>query len=395
MKPRLLDHLVCPVDRTPLELLAWESTPRNLTAEETARAAQHGIPRESLDREIHTGALVNRARKIYYPIHQGVPRLLTFTTGVAQEFARRHSTRIAQELPGYALPQEASAPGEQDVLRSFSTEWVNYDWNAQTYWSMTATAWFQAMRFALDLDAQPLAGKLVLEVGTGIGGVADYVCRSEQCELVGMDLGYATDVAQGKFGATNPWLHVVQGSAFAPPFRDATFDFVYSFGVLHHTYSTEAAVASVARLPKVGGRLYVWVYSPFDEKRHLARRVIMAAESVIRPVVWRMPSALQTIMLAPLAPLYMLYQRRRVANNPQVYIQYGWREAMHAARDRFSPRYIHRHDDDEVAAWFRAADYDQLRFDSTRQRPPDVPTFFTACTGVTGVRGPSLVKESP
>lgn len=44
------------------------------------------------------------------------------------------------------------------------------------------------------------------------------------------------------------------------PFEDATFDIVYSYGVLHHTPDTEAALAEVHRVLKPGGELRAMIY---------------------------------------------------------------------------------------------------------------------------------------
>ena len=52
------------------------------------------------------------------------------------------------------------------------------------------------------------------------------------------DLGYAVDAAQQNFGR-NPLLHIVQASAFSPPFREKTFDLVYSQGVIMATLLDE------------------------------------------------------------------------------------------------------------------------------------------------------------
>ena len=94
----------------------------------------------------------------------------------------------------------------------FPDEWVNYDWDGQSYWNLTPEAWFRCMRFVLGLDRFPLDRKLVVEVGMGIGGVADYLAREENCETVGVDLGHAVDAGYRHFGR-NPFLHVVQASA--------------------------------------------------------------------------------------------------------------------------------------------------------------------------------------
>jgi uncharacterized protein YbaR (Trm112 family)/SAM-dependent methyltransferase len=386
MKRRLVRHIVCPIHKTPLELVAWETRRLTLSAAELARAERMGIDPEELSEDVVHGVLLNRAQRLYYPIAQGVPRLLPFETGVGQDFAKKHAQRLAQELPGFALPSAPAAPGEYEVLRSFSNEWVSYDWDGQSYWNLSAESWFRCMRFVLGFEQHPTKDRLVLEVGIGIGGVADNNARTEECELVGIDLGYAVDPAYAHFG-TNPFLHIVQASAFAPPFPARTFDFVYSFGVLHHTYSTRTAFDSVAKLPKQDGRLYVWVYSPHDESRNLIRRVLMTAENVIRPVTSRLPDTLQTMALAPLVPLYVGYQAARSLRRSQAQVRYGWREAMHAARDRFAPRYIHRHSDEELMGWFREAGYRDLTTTSGKPRPEYVPVAFTACAGVDGVRG--------
>lgn len=385
MKLRLLDLLVCPLDKTRLELREWSSCRRELSAGELARAEQTGVEPEKLIHDVQSGVLVNPQRKLIYPIHRGVPRMLTFATGIADAFRREHAEQLARDFPGYEMPREASMPGEADVLRTFSSEWLNYDWDGRTYWDLTPEAWFRCMRFALELESKPVAGGLTLEAGAGIGGVADFVARAEGSETVAVDLGYAIDVAATHFSG-NPFLHLVQASIFALPFAERTFDFVYSFGVIHHTFSTQTAFARLAVLPRRGGRLFVWVYSPWDESRTLKRRVLMGLERTVRPLIWRLPETAQAVALAPLVPLYLAHQWWRARHGGGRVVRYGIREAMHAARDRFTPRYVHRHDDAEVCQWFRAAGYDQLACASQRQRPDDVPIPFTACTGVSGIR---------
>lgn len=360
VKRRLLDLLACPIDRTRLELQAWE---------------------ERGD-EVTSGLLINTSRRLAYPIHAGVPRLLVFPTGVARAFAAEHGARLARE--GLTLPARASAPGEEDVLRSFSAEWAAYDWNPRAYWNLAPETWFACMKFILRLEQFPIAGKRVLEVGIGIGGVADYNARVEGAEVVGMDLGHSVDAAYRHFGS-NPKLHIIQASLFAPPFAESSFDFVYSFGVIHHTFSTRTAFDRIATLPREGGRLSVWVYSPQNERRNAVRRLIMAMERVIRPVVWRLSDKAQTAALLPLVPLYMAFQRLRASAN-EGQVRYGWREALHAARDRFTPRFIHRHTDDEVCSWFAEAGYERLHRASESERPSWVPIAFTASTCVDGER---------
>jgi SAM-dependent methyltransferase len=344
-----------------------------------------GIAAASLERDILVGALVNRRLGLYYPIVNGVPRMLVFRTSVHREFERRYADFIARDLLGLPLPDQACTIGERDVLKSFSAEWLNYEWTDAAYWSLRSDVMIRAMRFLLDVDRRPLAGKLVLEFGIGIGGTADHLARHDDCELIGVDLGYAVDAARRHF-ASNPFLHIAQCSVFAPPFREASFDFVYSHGVIHHTYSTRAAFDQIARLPRHGGRLYVWVYSHFDERRTPVRRLLMAVENVTRPWIARLPAPLQTAALAPFVPFYMAYQAARRWRRGPDQALYGPREAMHAARDRFAPRFIFRHDEAELVDWLRAAGYDAIEPGSSRTPPDFVPESLSAATYASAVR---------
>lgn len=386
MKPRALEFLMCPIDRTQLELVEWEASFSELSPEEIDRVKRLGQDLALFSKHIVTGVLLNRARKVFYPIYEGVPRLLTFQTGVVDNFVKQYAKRISRELPGFTTPHEAAMPGEETVLRTFSSEWVNYDWDERSYWNLSADEMYKCMHFLLDLARRPVRDKLVLEVGIGIGGIADYMARKEQCELIGMDLGYAVDPAYKNFGK-NAFLHVVQASVFAPPFLESTFDLVYSQGVIHHTFSTKTAFDRLCKLSKRGSRLYIWVYNPASEERTIMRRVIMLMERMMRPFCWRLPERLQTAVLLPIIPLYLihqnLYARRRITNS----IKYGWREALHAARDRFTPRFAHRHTEEEVCGWFRDAGYAQIQCASKReyQELPSISILINE-TAVDGVR---------
>lgn len=385
MRRRSADLLVDPADGGTLDLVVWESSIDPLTDEQRATADELGIAPESLEENVRSGVLLNRATSVAYPIYRGVPRMLTFPIAVADRFRDEFRAQLEALGPDVHLPNGTGAIGEVDVLRSFSTEWTDYGWAEDAYWNMPAHEWLKCMDVILNLHRKPAKGELLLEVGIGIGGVADHVARTQRCEIVGVDLGYSVDAAYETFGS-NPFLHIVQASAFAPPFRDGTFDYTYSFGVIHHTYSTEFAFFSIARLVKPGGRLYVWVYSPDDESRTRVRKALMATERVVRPVVWRLPEKLQTLALLPFVPAYIAYQKRRASTGDHDYSTYGWREALHAARDRFTPRFVHRHTEEEVKTWFRRAGFEQLWSTSSDADGRELPEPLWRCTGVHGLR---------
>jgi uncharacterized protein YbaR (Trm112 family)/SAM-dependent methyltransferase len=397
MRKRLLRWLVCPLCHSKLNLVVLNSERRPLSGtdyvvlEATAKI-EH---RDELEIDVLTGALTCEQCHIYYPIHNGVPRMLTYSTLVARVHAQANARWIGQHLRGVHLPSAVPPPSEERVLRNFSKEWTDYKWTGASYWNTTPETTLQCMRYSLGIPRHSLKHKLVLEVGIGIGGTADALCRAEDCELVGMDLGYAVDQARHYF-RQNPRLHIVQCSVFAAPFLPGTFDVVYSHGVLHHTHSTRAAFKQIAQLPKrVDGMLYVWVYSHKQEQATPLRRVLMAVERVVRPLLSRLPEFAQTILLLPTLPFYIVYQNlyRRNQLGKQFAATYGWNEALHAARDRLTPPFAHRHTYAEVIEWFQSEVYQHLELLCDEAPPEGVPDSYPLNVGIRGFRSNKAADE--
>ncbi len=108
-----------------------------------------------------------------------------------------------------------------------------------------------------------LQGKLVLDVGCGAGRFLDVASRWG-ATVVGIDLSFAVEASQKNLGQ-RPNVNVVQADVFRLPFRDATFDAIFSIGVLHHSRDTREAFLQLPRLLKDGGDLAVWLYYYQDQ----------------------------------------------------------------------------------------------------------------------------------
>ena len=104
-----------------------------------------------------------------------------------------------------------------------------------------------------------LRGKLVLDAGCGMGRFLD-VCSRMGAEVVGIDLSTAVLAAQRNTGC-RPNVSIIQADLFNLPFRQESFDIIYSIGVLHHTPDTKQAFLSLLPYLKRQGRISIWVYA--------------------------------------------------------------------------------------------------------------------------------------
>jgi SAM-dependent methyltransferase len=317
-----------------------------------------------------------------YPIVRGVPVLLPYTTPIHQRFAHEH----AATLPGlgtYRFPTKPAPPGEEAVFRSFSQEWRDYEYDG-VLWDVSYDDNRRRLRAEVGLSEDQWAGRTWIEIGCGIGMTTAQAHQLSAADAVGVDLSVAVYKAAQHF-RTNPFLHYVQASAFAPPFAPASFDIVYSRGVLHHTYSTKKAFLSVARLARRGGSIYVWVYGPGSLVASPLRVVAYAAELALRPLLSRASPTLATVALTPIAFSYLTLNALRRRTNPEVQ-PYTFERALHAARDRFTPRYAHRQGAEAVLQWFREAGCGDLEVVSWKDIPRADQEDYRRNTGVRGIR---------
>jgi len=198
-----------------------------------------------------------------------------------------------------------------------------------------------------------------LEIGCGLGITTALAQGNYKTDAVGVDLSGAALRAADRY-KKNPFLHFVQASAFYLPFEEKSFDILYSRGVLHHTYSTRAAFRAASRYCRAGGGLYLWVYGKGSVQEGLFRRAAFLTEAVTRPVLSRKPDSWPGVAFLSCMGLgYMAYNAYRRTRSPEIQ-PLNFQRAVHAARDRFTPRYAHRHDVREVVGWFEEAGFQDI-----------------------------------
>ena len=90
-------------------------------------------------------------------------------------------------------------------------------------------------------------------------------------------------------GASNVSFHVA--SVGDLPVKDASLDFAYAVGVLHHVPDTQQAIQSIARKLKPGAPFLVYLYYAFDNRPAWYRGL------------WRLSNALRIVLSRSPAPL--------------------------------------------------------------------------------------------
>jgi SAM-dependent methyltransferase len=194
---------------------------------------------------------------------------------------------------------------------------------------------------------EQLQGRRVLDVGCGMGRFSDVASRWG-ATVVGIDLSRAVDAAQRNIGGREN-VNIAQANIFELPFREETFDFIFSIGVLHHTPSTKAAFDNLPKLLRRNGSIAIWIYTSYDGFQwrfsDLYRRF---TPRMSKRLLHRLAYAAVPLYYAHKVPVVGLLLRwlLPVSNHPKP----EWR--VLDTFDWYSPRYQWKHSYEEVFPWF-------------------------------------------
>jgi len=125
----------------------------------------------------------------------------------------------------------------------------------------------RAMRYSLQdymsgaIDFKGFRGKLVLEIGSGSGIDSAEFARNG-AQVVSLDftaIGTQGTTSLFKEAALVP--NATRAGAQLLPFKEAAFECVYSFGVLHHIPNVEPVIKEIARVLKPEGTFVCMLYN--------------------------------------------------------------------------------------------------------------------------------------
>jgi len=212
------------------------------------------------------------------------------------------------------------------------------------------------------LSEEDVRGKLVLDVGCGMGRFAEVITRWGG-RVIGVDFSAAAEVAASNL-ADRDFL-AIQADVFSLPFAPEIFDCIYSVGVLHHTPDCEKAFKILPRYLKPCGAIAVWVYSGYnkwyrfsDQYRKVTTRIpprkLHFFLRIVVPCLYWTNRGLRTIPLVGNALAGLIHHVFPVNQcpNPEIRIL--------DTLDWYSPAYQSKHTYEEVFRWFENCGLEHL-----------------------------------
>jgi SAM-dependent methyltransferase len=262
-----------------------------------------------------------------------------------------------------AFPQERGVTrfvAAQNYANSFGFQWQRY---ARTQLDdATSDESDRDFRRKTGFTPEDLNGKLVLDVGCGMGRYADVATRWG-AKVVGIDLSAAAEVAARNLADRQ--FVAFQADVFALPFAAESFDYIYSIGVLHHTPNCEQAVKTLPQYLKPGGSLAVWLYSAYNPwyrfsdlyrkvTHRLPARTLHGILRVVVPTVNAVDSMFRAVpgIGRPLSGFvrHVFPVNRNPNREWRVLDTFDW----------YSPQYQSKHTYEEVFRWFESCGMEDL-----------------------------------
>lgn len=295
-----------------------------------------------------------------YPVRDGVPRFVSRTDA-----------------------------GQAQTEESFAYKWTNREGFGSPGMQGAISSWIlERYGFGSGEEMQRHFARhhRILDAGCGAGlATSTWLApgwRHRGNEFVGVDISAAVDTASERLGDIDGTAFV-QADILALPFAPASFDLVFSEGVLHHTPSTVDAFRALARLLRRGGEIMIYVYRRKAPAREFVDDYVRDRISVLPPEeAWKLLRPLTRLGrdLAELEAVVEVPEDVELLGIPKgvydvqrlLYWHFAklfWNPALtfeennHVNFDWYHPRYAHRHTEEEVRGWFDDAGLEMTRFD--------------------------------
>ncbi len=275
-----------------------------------------------------------------------------------------------------------TSKNEEQVKNSFNLQHFRYlDSRYLHFTPELVDQWLNDVQLPKDY----FKGKLVLDAGCGTGRWT-YAMALLGATVVAIDFTDAgVSVTQKGTGHLEN-VAVLQASIFDLPFRPDTFDFVLSWGVLHHTPNTKVAFDRLVPLVKKGGQLYVMVYERHNPLKFLFTDLL---RRILRSVSEEQRYRLCTRFIIKSPRLYRWLSKGMIcACYPENADPLQISTIQLGLYDAYSPGFNHLHTRKEVEGWFQEHRFGDMFLTKPIRHKRKRDIFFLGeCGGSVNMRG--------
>lgn len=290
-----------------------------------------------------------------------------------EQFAANGRTVVADNGVLRAIELVSDAQGQ--TRETFGFKWQKRDtfeggvasnmrrWLIEKYGDVTKAAWFDEHGSA----------PVLLDAGCGaaLSAIELFGPVLKNTRYIGADVSRAVDVARDRFAERGLAAGFIQADLQQLPLPPESVDLIFSEGVLHHCDDTHAALRSVTRHLKPGGRSLFYVYRKKGPIREFTDDYIRDKLQPMEPdAAWEavMPLSRLGKVLGELDIEIEVPEAIGLLDIPagRINLQrlFYWHvfkafyrpdmtldEMNHINYDWYAPRNAHRHSEDEVRGW--------------------------------------------
>ncbi|MBI2617095.1 class I SAM-dependent methyltransferase [Candidatus Gottesmanbacteria bacterium] len=315
--------------------------------------------RQGKSEDVISGILIPKARKYYYPIINGIPRLLIGYRNL--QFEKKYQKRIQTIIKNLSFP--STKEYETVNIETFSRHWSklhSYQIEGLSVWGVKGEQIVKDLKRIFHIGSSNLKGKWVLDAGCG-NGVTSIAFLKTEGQVVAMDITSGVDTCASfckkKKMKGRERIHFIQGSVENPPFRKNVFDIIYSNGVLHHTSSTKKSFNKLTPLVRKSGKFYIWLYV---KNKSLYNRTVYTINRMLRYALTPFGSGGIYIFSYVWVFLMRLFHNFRnfLNRGDSFYLNLNMREHRLIIYDQFAIKFDWHHTYQEVIKWFRDEKFD-------------------------------------
>ncbi len=345
MKKYLENLLICPLTQKPLQTIVFIKD----------------------NNDIIDGLLIAQNGNVY-PIVNSIPRMLPDALSMFPKFVEKYREKLHQYNQ---LNSSHVIMDEKSKLKKRTQKTFGYQWNQ--FPDMVEQNRNLFMTNYSSVPSEFYKGKLGLDAGCGFGRHIYYAAELG-AEMVGIDYSSAIDAAaEVTRGIKN--IHLVQGDIYHSPFANDTFDFFYSFGVLHHLPDPLKGFCSLLPKVKKGGAAFVWLYGKqrkylnaiLESMRFISKRLSMP---ILKPISFVFALIDYSLLIIPykyLNPILSIDKIFPVLKEGRfsIYTKLPFRVTYADWFDRFSPPLRYYFNENDLKEWIKEGNLNNARIEST------------------------------